>query len=211
MAATVHFSSCLTHGATIILERHQLALRPAVCSSRHSTTTTTHSHRHWPPCLPQSLPLPSPSRSTPLQAQKLPPPRCIKKLRSRATRSTMNSSGHTPRSRTLLGDRRLSRRTQRYISPEKKEKKKRRTMMRIEGNTMSTGHIQMNPQSLHSFTGSQTLRARDLDLPSCGCRRESAVLLRIRSAQHAVLVMADFLDCVCHRRNGEPELVPGYS
>lgn len=113
---------------------------PAV--NRHSTSTT-HSHRHWPPCLPQSLPPLSPSRSKPLQAQKQPPPRCSKLRSSRlllpqATRSTMNSSGRTPRSRTLPGDRRLSRRTQRYISPEKERTKKRRK--NIEGNTMSTGH-----------------------------------------------------------------------
>lgn len=129
--------------------RRQLAL---VLLSDQSPLLS-HSHRHWPPCLPQSLPPPFPCRNKPLQAQKQP---CRSgKLRSsrlpKATSRT-NSSGLTPRSRTLLGDRRLSRRTQRYISPEKKKEE--------EGDRRQQTYadIQLNSRSLHSFTGSQALR-----------------------------------------------------
>jgi hypothetical protein len=105
----------------IILEQ-QLAPRLAVFD--HDFTHSTHIHRHWPPCLLQSLPLPYQCRSRLLLASNLLP----RKQRSRLLLLLLPliiptiSSGRTRRSRMLRGGRRLSRRILRYISPEERHK-----------------------------------------------------------------------------------------
>lgn len=129
---------------------HAIILDNSLHSSRCLIATLVHhhphSHRHWPPCLPQSLPLLFPRRSRLLQAQKqLRNPRSS---RLPPATSTTISSGPTPRSRTLPGDRQLSRHTQRYISPEKRREEEH---TRLRTTTM-------NKRSLRSFTGPQALR-----------------------------------------------------
>lgn len=137
--AVLTFNVALLSHAIILHD----SLHSSCCSVTQTPSLSPHSHRHWPICLPQSLPLQSLCRSRPLQAQKQPrsprsrPPRAI---------STMISSGPTPRSRMPPDDRRLSGHTQRYISLEERRRKSR--------------HLRTSPntRSLHSFTGPETLR-----------------------------------------------------